>query len=943
MERHDLAMLLARSTPEQRRQFLANGPRLANAELAQALALVYIEAISGDPLLALNAAAALTELATSQATPAIQAYADWVAGMAALQMEGRPEHAILLIDAAAASFSALGQPEQAAATQSSKIFALAMLGRYDEAITCGMQARHILIAARDKLGAGKIEQNLGNIYHRRGQYQDAETHYRAAQAHFAAVEDQRMLAFAENGLANVLTLQHRPNEALRLYEQAMSHARAAGALVTQAEIACNLGVLALATGHYNEALNYLETSRRQYNELGMEHEALHSELELADAYLELNMASAAATSYGRIVDQFQAQGLRAELARAYAGWGRASLLQGQLPEAQSFSELARDLYTAEGNAVGAGLATMTLAQIAYLDHAYANAAELAATVETVFAKVGAVGYLLLSRWLHGEARRLLGQTNEARQLLHQTLADASPDAPQIAQRCHTSLGMLALSSGDRTMAEQHLNQACDLIEGLRANLNAEDLRVAFVADKLTPFLELARICLSDTRYDRNAEALNHVERARARTLLDLLRQEWIMITPPIPEQDALRTEFATLRREARWFDSQLARLSYGETNPAASQVTTLRYERQRRESQLRELDQRLSQQAGSGKPYFQLDLGQLQQELDHESVLIEYVYLDDEVLAFIVDAKGITVERGLANVSQVQMSLHQLRFQLGTLRYGARLGAAAYTQLTLRTQHHLRALYRQLLAPLERHIGERAMVVVPHRDLYYVPFHALHDGEQYVIERREVTYVPSAQVFQSVAARPVRPFHRTLLLGVPDQRTPRLEAEITALAALLPQALCLTGSAATSAALRLHGANADLIHLACHGEFRPDSPLLSALHLADGPLTVQAIYQLALGSELAVLSACETGMHAIEPGDEIFGLVRGFFAAGVSTLVVSLWTVDDSSTTDLMRHFYQALLQGQRPATALRQAQLASLQQHSHPFYWAPFTLIGRR
>lgn len=130
--------------------------------------------------------------------------------------------------------------------------------------------------------------------------------------------------------------------------------------------------------------------------------------------------------------------------------------------------------------------------------------------------------------------------------------------------------------------------------------------------------------------------------------------------------------------------------------------------------------------------------------------------------------------------------------------------------------------------------------------------------------------------------------------------------------------------------------------LACHGQFRPDNPLFSALRLGDSWFTVRDAYALDLRCDLVTLSACETGISAVAPGDELIGLARGFFGAGAPSLLVSLWTVDDESTALLMAHFYARLRAGERPAAALRAAQHYLMQEYPHPYFWAPFMVLGR-
>ena len=118
--------------------------------------------------------------------------------------------------------------------------------------------------------------------------------------------------------------------------------------------------------------------------------------------------------------------------------------------------------------------------------------------------------------------------------------------------------------------------------------------------------------------------------------------------------------------------------------------------------------------------------------------------------------------------------------------------------------------------------------------------------------------------------------------------------------------------------------------------------MFSSLKLGDSWLNLFDIFNLQLGAELTVLSACETGMSAVWEGDELLGLARGFLYAGTPSLVVSLWTVNDRSTADLMRQFYTALQRGASKARALQQAVIAVKAVYPHPYYWAPFMLMGK-
>ncbi|MBA3692415.1 MAG: CHAT domain-containing protein [Acidobacteria bacterium] len=132
------------------------------------------------------------------------------------------------------------------------------------------------------------------------------------------------------------------------------------------------------------------------------------------------------------------------------------------------------------------------------------------------------------------------------------------------------------------------------------------------------------------------------------------------------------------------------------------------------------------------------------------------------------------------------------------------------------------------------------------------------------------------------------------------------------------------------------------MHLACHGQFRPENPLFSSLHLADGWITVRDICSQKLNAEIVTLSACETGLNKIFAGDEILGLARGFLAAGAKSLCLSLWTVNDEAASVLMQDFYAELRSGKTASEALKVAQCNFIKRGVHPYFWSPFALIGR-
>ena len=868
-----------------------------------------------------------------------------MAGFAAVVAEGQIEQAIPLLEDSEALLIQLGKPHTAASTQVIKLYALALLGRYDEAIACGLRAREVLLAHGDIRAAGKIEHNIGNIYLRRDRYQESEQFQLAARERFAALNDRKQLAKIDNNLAIIYTSEHKFRRAEQLYDQALRSAEAGGLVLTQAEIEASIGNLALFQGRYDRALDYLERSRRKYAALGMPHQSAVARQEMADAYLELNLAPEAAAIYADITELFAELGMQAEQARALSQHARASVLLGRTAQAHTLLAEAGRLYAAEGNPVGEAVVMLTEAQLHYAEANYQAAGRAALMAEEPLAAAGTWRRQLLARWIRGEAARALGQEREASALLQSTLRDAELQSqPDIAWRCHTSLALIAIRSGGVADAEALLKRAIMVIEDLRTPLPTEEFRTAFLADKLLPYNELVRLCLEDKSRDRAREALCYLEGARSRALLDILGGSLNRRVQPRDSFEArLLVRLEELREELNWFYNRINRPAEKDSTGGTTEMATLHGAVHQREGEMAEIMRQLPQHnQGNRIAARTLDIAELQRHLSETTALVEFTSLDDRLQAFIVTNEGVEIIRDLGSEKSADLLLEQFRFQIESLRYGAPQIRRHMAELTTRIQHYLRSLYDLLLRPVEERIGQRRLIIVPHRALHYLPFHALYDGTQYLIERREIGYAPSAVVLLHCLNRPRRPLQRGLLVGVSDAQTPKVRDEIGALKPLFPESVVLLDEQATLAALKEFAPGADVLHLACHGQFRPDNPLFSSLQLGDGWLTVRDTYNLKLNCGLAALSACETGVNKVAPGDELIGLARGLFSAGAPSLLISLWTVDDAATAELMASFYKRLLAGAAPSSALRGAQLELLKKRPHPFFWSPFIIIGR-
>ncbi len=264
-------------------------------------------------------------------------------------------------------------------------------------------------------------------------------------------------------------------------------------------------------------------------------------------------------------------------------------------------------------------------------------------------------------------------------------------------------------------------------------------------------------------------------------------------------------------------------------------------------------------------------------------------------------------------------------------------------------------LYQLLIAPLALRPEER-LLIVPHGALHYLPFQALRGPNGYLIEQHPIALQPSASVALQLEARRQTVASNLVAFGnpqiAPQFALPGAQAEVEGIAPLFATKALFLQSAATRSQFRESAPAGRVLHVATHAEADTIDPLHSRILLApatqpaDGPDSLLAldVYNLKLNNvALVTLSACETGLGRIARGDEILGFTRAFFYAGATSLIVSMWPVADESTALTMRTFYSQLAQGKEAIDAMRAAQLAVMKEprFAHPFFWAPFDLMG--
>jgi CHAT domain-containing protein len=333
----------------------------------------------------------------------------------------------------------------------------------------------------------------------------------------------------------------------------------------------------------------------------------------------------------------------------------------------------------------------------------------------------------------------------------------------------------------------------------------------------------------------------------------------------------------------------------------------------------------------------------LQAMLPSDLTVLAYHVLGSELAAFVYRDGAVQVVRNLSQTSVVARHLASLEIEWQRFQAGPAFVQRHLDRLTRSTQQVLQALYEALLAPVARLLaGSTRLAIIPHAALHHMPFAALFDGQSYLVDQFEITVAPSATVLSLCGQRPSQPTKQVVVFGVDDPLIPFARHEAVLVGEHVPDARLYIGAQASLASLHTGAAGCGLLHLACHGLFRRDNPMFSALKLHDGWLTAGEVIKLKLPGAFVTLSACESGRSQVVGGDEPLGLPYAFLGAGAVGLLVSLWLVEDETAATLMPRFYQQLAQGASYPGALRRAQIALKANQPHPYYWAPYVLIGQ-
>ena len=611
-----------------------------------------------------------------------------------------------------------------------------------------------------------------------------------------------------------------------------------------------------------------------------------------------------------------------QLAQVYGVLGLASAFLGHDDEARKYLDAIRGV-----RSIGVGpekflaMARIQMALKEY-DKALQTINDPGAATPAILVLVGGQTYFrdLPKLFIRAKSLYETGSITQAKAAYDQLLT--LPQVGQFGSVYWVSLydrARIARQEGDTPRAIELLKKAIETIEQQRSSIDSESGRIGFVGDKQAVYQLLISLLVAK---GEGASAFEYVERSKARALVDMLAGKHDF---SVPAGGAERVRDLLAAADSADVSARAVEATAEAQTAKRSLAIAKRQELYRTDPELSSLVTVNTANASA-----------IQALLAADETLVEYFYSGDELDAFVVTRDSL---------SSTRLDVRQLESEVAAFR------RAIQDYRSDRWKESSAKLYARLIAPIRDKLHSPNILVVPHGVLHYLPFNALHDGNQFLIEGYSIRLLPAATVLRFIKPKPADKPGMLLAFGNPDLGDTRYDLafaqkEAEDVARTMPNSRVLVRREATKTAFRKYASDFLILHVASHGDFDAEKPLASSLLLApdgqdDGRLTVSDLYSMRVDADLVTLSACETGLGKVANGDDVVGLTRGFLYAGTRAIIASLWQVDDRSTDELMTAFYKSLSKGLNKQQALRSAQTDFLRKQPHPFYWAAFQLTG--
>jgi len=818
--------------------------------------------------------------------------------------------------------------------------ALRLQGDYAAAETSYELSRRVSEQIGDKSGAAAAIRSLGVVQRLQGNYVGSLAFYEKALAIYQELGDKKGIARSLSSIGIAHRALGNYAEALENYQKSLAMFEAMKSTGDIADVLDYIGIVYGYQGQYDLALEYLQKGLESRKVVGDKDGIATSLLNIGTLY-GLQEKNDQALDYLQQSlklheDLGDKQGIVILLSNIGDVYGQQDKTELAIEQYQKSLKLAEEMHDQENTAIS--LNNIGTAKLH--EHDYTSAAEFAGRATKISAEIGLLDTVWRARETEGIAYRKLNN-------------------PVRAQRA--------------------LEEAIRTVETLRSQVGGgEEQQQSFLEDKMSPYQEMVGL-LADNK--RPMEALAYAERAKGRALLDVLEHGRIKITKAMTPAEREREE--QLEHQLVSLNNRVSAQKAAPKPDGAlleelnATLAKSRLEYSAFHADLYAAHPELKAQRGEVEIASDTIESASDALLSPDVALLEFEVGEEQTYLFVVTGKGQANSRELA-AYKIPISSKELRQKAERFR-------EQLAQRSLEFRPLARDLWKLLVEPAQAQLASRhTLIVVPDGPLWNLPFQALvSDSNRYLLEDYAISYVPSLTVLRVMIRlqqknRETTPATSSTLLamGNPaigktvsdrlqlafrDEKLaplPEAETEVKTLGKLYGtgESVVYVGAQAREDRFKAEAGKARILHLATHGFLNDSNPMYSHLVLSadekgsdDGLLETREIMDLDLRADLAVLSACESGRGRVGAGEGLIGLSWAFFVAGTPTTVVSQWKVESQSTTELMTAFHrarQAELRSESPfatARSLRRAELQLLRtsRYAHPFYWAPFVVVG--
>lgn len=850
------------------------------------------------------------------------------AGATASAYLGRHDDSLELTRSARNTAQQAGVAVEAARALVAGMHALCKTGRIDEAIADGEQARSELLAAEEPMLAARVDLNLGNVFKVRGEVDKALQHLDRVIDVLPENDQIRPHALNTVGECRLLLDDHVGADAA--FREAADLLGEGGGLASGIVIG-NRADVASREGRLQDAIDLFAEARQRCADFGAEGHVARLVIEAAEALEHSGLHDEALAELEAALPKLESANLAFETARSFLALGRLHLRAHRHELATECLNTATLKFNNLGNNLQANRALLAAAEACIVTGRLDEAAVRLAMVSR--SSGGPFDEALLAHH-EGLLHEANGRFDDALQSAQRAYDTAEPlQIRPLMVDLQARLSWLLRKTGNLEAAIEAGRNATEQAEVIRCGFQGDRLRAAFLASRIAAH-EAYVAALIDAGDPANTRlAFEVVERARSRGLIE-------RISHHLDGKETLRPddmEVDELRKRLNVLYAALAK-------DGLEDQRRLRSTQRQREIDALEirLDRRLVELERAAPAIdHPLSTSDVEKSIPKGTALIEYFLVGGELLVF-------TILDSELKVTHLDIPEHVLEDQVTELHFQCRRrlrgdpGPVLERRMQASCQSILRQLHDSIVEPLPASVREASRwLVVPHGPLVAVPFHALMDGEEYLIDHILIATAPSAAAAIRLADTEDRG-EGALVATVGDELAPSIRDEGNAVAAMHPGAIRYDDASATVESVLAALARVRIAHIACHGRFLAGSPRSSGLRLADRWLTVRDIHELPATPPIVILSGCETGLHPRDGADELLGLTRGFAAGGSRAVVASLWSVHDAASTKLMTSMHECLAtECLKPelqvSSALRDAQLGLRNERPHPAFWAPF------